>query len=184
MANTTTTGTGEAGNEVAERRSPRGVTLNLPFVTATFRSRETHLPKVRVPDKQEVLFAAHTVGGTCPRPGRRCISAASPHWLRSRSSSGPLRWRSGPGPRSWGARRATSRSEKPGANRSRKYRPSRPARPRRAPRHRRRAPRLRRRAPDRRSPVGRPLPGLTARHRRADPRHPTAAAWFCTGRSA
>jgi hypothetical protein len=68
MANTTTTGTGEAGNEVAERRSPRGVTLNLPFVTATFRSRETHLPKVRVPDKQEVLFAAHTVGGYLPSP--------------------------------------------------------------------------------------------------------------------
>ena len=53
---------------MVERRSPRGVTLNLPFVTATFRSRETHLPQVRVPGKQEVLFAAHTVGGYLPSP--------------------------------------------------------------------------------------------------------------------
>jgi hypothetical protein len=49
-----------------ERRSPRTITVNLPFVTATFRRPEIDLP--RVPNRQELLFAAHTVQSFLPPP--------------------------------------------------------------------------------------------------------------------
>lgn len=51
-----------------EQRSPRTVTVELPFVTATFRRPEINLPAVRVPNRQEVRFAAHTVQSYLPAP--------------------------------------------------------------------------------------------------------------------
>jgi short subunit dehydrogenase-like uncharacterized protein len=77
----TTAGTNKPGNETSgaatssaepsgatERRDPRTVTVDLPFVTATFRQPEIHLPRVRIPNRQEVVFAAQTVQSFMPPP--------------------------------------------------------------------------------------------------------------------
>jgi hypothetical protein len=71
---TQTPGTDEAGkdsatpSEAAQQRSARTATVNLPFVTATFRRPDIHLPQIRVPYGQQALFAAQTVQSYLPSP--------------------------------------------------------------------------------------------------------------------
>jgi hypothetical protein len=76
-----TAGTDKAGNpasgaakdsatssEATQQRSARTATVNLPFVTATFRRPE--MPQIRVPGRQEVLSAAQVVQPYLPSPGQ------------------------------------------------------------------------------------------------------------------
>jgi hypothetical protein len=71
---TQTPGTDGAGKdsatptEAAQQRSARTATVNLPFVTATFRRPDIHLPQIRVPNRQQALFAAQTVQSYLPSP--------------------------------------------------------------------------------------------------------------------
>src|SRR5581483_1820642 len=61
--------TGNTGtNGSTEQRGARTVTIALPFVTATFRRPEINLPRVRIPNRQEMQFAAHTVQSHLPPP--------------------------------------------------------------------------------------------------------------------
>jgi hypothetical protein len=55
-------------SDATEQRSPRTVTVALPFVTATFRRPELNLPRVRMPNRQETVFAAHTIQPYLPHP--------------------------------------------------------------------------------------------------------------------
>jgi hypothetical protein len=55
-------------SEAAEQRSARTATVNLPFVTATFRKPEIQLPPIRVPNRQEVRSAAQAVQSYLPSP--------------------------------------------------------------------------------------------------------------------
>lgn len=52
----------------AGQRTPRTATVNLPFVTATFRQPELTLPAVRVPDRKDVDAAVQTVQPYLPSP--------------------------------------------------------------------------------------------------------------------
>lgn len=67
-----TTGTSKASDERAGGKQsgaaagrgsggPRTATVDLPFVTATFRMPEVSLPRVRVPSQQDVKSAAKAV---------------------------------------------------------------------------------------------------------------------------
>ncbi len=61
--------TGNTGtNGSTEQRGARTVTVALPFVTATFRRPEINLPRVRIPNRQEMQFAAHTAQSHLPPP--------------------------------------------------------------------------------------------------------------------
>lgn len=50
------------------RSAPRTATVNLPFVTATFRKPEITLPPVRVPNRKDVDAAVQTVQPYLPSP--------------------------------------------------------------------------------------------------------------------
>ena len=63
---------GAARGEAGARPSPRTATVNLPFVTATFRRPELQLPQVRVPSMQEVSSAAKAVQSYLPS-GRQVV---------------------------------------------------------------------------------------------------------------
>ncbi|HEX2296984.1 MAG TPA: hypothetical protein VHH34_00450, partial [Pseudonocardiaceae bacterium] len=52
--------------------SPPTATVNLPFVTATFRRPDLQLPQVRVPSMQEVSSAAQAVQSYLPS-GRKAL---------------------------------------------------------------------------------------------------------------
>jgi hypothetical protein len=80
-ASTNTPGTDEAGNQTspaakdsatpsgaAQQRSARTATVNLPFVTATFRKPDIHLPHIRVPNRQQALSAAQAAQSYLPSP--------------------------------------------------------------------------------------------------------------------
>jgi hypothetical protein len=68
----TDTSSAETGNAesngATEQRELRTVTIDLPFVTATFHRPGISLPRVRIPNRQEMLFAAHTVQSYLPPP--------------------------------------------------------------------------------------------------------------------
>jgi len=74
-------GTGRTGNQTSEatkgsatpsgaaqQPSARTATVNLPFVTATFRRPDIHLPQIRVPNRQQALSAAQAVQSYLPSP--------------------------------------------------------------------------------------------------------------------
>lgn len=78
---TQTPGTGGAGNQsseatkgsatpskAAQQPSARTATVNLPFVTATFRRPDIHLPQIRVPNRQQALSAAQAIQSYLPSP--------------------------------------------------------------------------------------------------------------------
>ena len=78
---TKTPGADEAGNQAsqaakdsatsggaAQQRSARTATVNLPFVTATFRRPDIPLPRIRVPNRHQALFAAQAVQSYLPSP--------------------------------------------------------------------------------------------------------------------
>jgi hypothetical protein len=79
---TDTSGTDEAGSNqtsqaakdsatpsgAAQQRSVRTATVNLPFVTATFRKPDIHLPHIRVPNRQQALSAAQAAQSYLPSP--------------------------------------------------------------------------------------------------------------------
>lgn len=57
-------------SEATQQRSARTATVNLPFVTATFRKPEIQLPHIRVPNRQEVQSVAQVVQPYLPSPGQ------------------------------------------------------------------------------------------------------------------
>jgi hypothetical protein len=52
----------------AQQRSARTATVNLPFVTATFRRPDLHLPHIRVPNRHQALSAVQAIQPYLPSP--------------------------------------------------------------------------------------------------------------------
>ncbi|GAB3579599.1 hypothetical protein GCM10027445_48390 [Amycolatopsis endophytica] len=51
-----------------QQAKSRTATVNLPFVRAEFRTPDVHLPKIPVPDRDEVNAALHTARSFLPPP--------------------------------------------------------------------------------------------------------------------
>jgi hypothetical protein len=54
------------GSETKQAR--RTATVNLPFVTAQFRAPDLHMPRVHMPDRQEINSTLRTVASYLPPP--------------------------------------------------------------------------------------------------------------------
>lgn len=57
-----------AANGSDAKQATRTATVNLPFVTAQFRAPELHMPRVHMPDRQEINNTLRTVGSYLPPP--------------------------------------------------------------------------------------------------------------------